>query len=147
MKMTRRQYMFKWNLGLTARLAYALSTVMILFLSSAFISLANADTEIIPPPDYYILDGSQGSSGTDLENEQMSFQQGTVKEDLRDSQDNQEAYRDRWQMRKSEYRLLEEYAAWLRDHEEPGSGTFGPAGFGLGTIPMPTFFDILINIF
>jgi hypothetical protein len=136
--------MFKKNLGLTTKLAFGLSTLLILFLSSSFISLAKADEAIPPLPTFGDM---QGTDSSDLDSSRINCEKGKIMEQLRDNEDEQAAYRERWQERKSRYRLIEEYAAWLRDHEEPGSGHFGPAGFGQYVIPLPTFFDIIMNVF
>lgn len=144
--------MFKWNLGLTTKLAYALSTVTILFLSSAFISLANADIVDLPGP--VTISSPGGVSGCDAE--EFNGIDGNVRriQDRYDNhQDEQASYVNRWQERKNEYRLYEEYAAWLRDHEYPGSGGFGPQGIPVEpncspvTLGLPTFVSMILNSF
>lgn len=150
--MTRRQYMFRWNLGLTTRLAYALSTITILFLSSAFISLANAS--IADPPGPVTIDPPAGVSGSDAEELRgMDADPRRIKARLENNRDNQESYINRWQERKNKYRLYEEYAAWLRDHQDPGGGNFGPQGipgepgFTPITLGLPTFVSMILNSF
>ena len=145
--------MLRWDLTLTTKLAYALSTVIVLFLSSAFISLANAAIDDDDGPLY--MDSGVGMEGVDGEDQFNAIGNvNRIRHNQEIHQRNQDSYIERWQVRKHEYRLLEEYADWLRDHESPGSGNFGPQGFGYGDdglpqmmMPIATFFDIIQSIF
>ncbi len=144
--------MFRWNLGLTTKLAYALSTITILFLSSAFISLANAGIADAPGP--VTIDPPAGVSGGDAEEVKgMDADVNRIKARLENHMDEQASYVDRWQERKNKYRLYEEYAAWLRDHQNPGSGGFGPQGIPGDpsctpiTLGLPTFVSMILNSF
>jgi len=144
--------MFRWNLGLTTKLAYALSTVTILFLSSAFISLANAG--IMDPPGPVSIDPPAGVSGCDADELRgIDANARRITERYENHRNKQQSYIDRWQERKNKYRLYEEYAAWLRDHQDPGGGGFGPQGIPLEpgctqiTLGLPTFVSMILNAF
>ena len=142
--------MFRWNLGLTTKLAYALSTVLILFLSSAFISLAHATPAAVTLPSVPDVPGTMaGSEGEqNIDYSYARFQQRWA--EMRKSQMN---YAERWQWRKSEYRLYEDYAGWLRDHgyyDNNPAGEYGLSWFSpmpFASIDIPTFVDMLIDIF
>ena len=144
--------MFRWNLGITTRLAYALSTITILFLSSAFITLANAG--IADPPGHISIEPPCGVSGFDAgEEEGIDCNLERLRARYENHMQNQQSYIDRWIERKQRYRLYEEYAAWLRDHQEPGSGNFGPPGYDSSpalppiTVSLPTFVDMILSSF
>jgi hypothetical protein len=139
--------MFRWNLDTTVKLAYALSTVTILFLSSAFISLAHAG-EMLPNDIDTQFMGNLAPDETG-----MDYDAGELDKNLMRHQWNQQKYIEQWERRKSTYRLYEEYAAWLRDHKDPGGGFFGPQGAGASWEPyspfMPTlqtFVDIMMSL-
>ena len=144
--------MLRWNLAFTTKLAYVLSTITLLFLSSAFISLANAG--IVDEPGPMSIEPRSGVQGYDPSGEngvQCDYDGLQARYD--DHLANQQSYIDRWTARKGEYRMLEEYAAWLRDHEEPGSGNFGPPSpdYSPGLPPiivsLPTFVDMILSSF
>lgn len=144
--------MFRSNLALTTKLAYVLSLIMVLFLSSAFIGLANAG--IVDAPGPMTVDPPCGVSGFDAGEERgMDYNLERLKARYENHMRNQQSYIDRWIERKQKYRLYEEYAAWLRDHQEAGSGNFGPPGFyGSPAIPpitasLPTFVDMILSSF
>jgi hypothetical protein len=80
----------------------------------------------------------------------MDYNPEALREDMLRDRPYQESYAERWWSRKAEYRLWEEWASWLRDHEDPGSGDFYPDRGA--TIPyvlhmsLPTFIDMLMDV-
>lgn len=144
--------MFRLNLANTTKLAYVLSIITVLFLSSAFISFANAG--MVDPPGHISIDPPSGVSGFDAGEEKgMDYSIERLRARYESHMRNQQSYIDRWIERKYKYRLYEEYAAWLRDHEEPGSGNFGPPGYYNSstfppiTVSLPTFVDMILSSF
>ncbi len=147
--------MFRWDLGLTTKLAFAMSTVLILFLSSAFISLAHANTVVIPPG---MPDGMPGTTAGNEEEVKVDYSFARFRDMWNDMKAGQESYVERWAQRKSKYRMYEDYAQWLRDHGyfDDDGGTepqWGPSpwyapGPGLvGPWTLPTIIDVLLEIF
>ena len=142
--------MFRWNLGLTTKLAYALSTVVVLFLSSAFISLAHADQGVVPAPPAPGMPGTMvGSEGE----EYIDYDYARFHQHWAEMRRAQLDYTERWAWRERQYRLYEDYAGWLRDHgyfsthptDEYNATWFQPMPFA--SINIPTFVDMLIDIF
>lgn len=147
--------MFRWNLGLTTKLAYALSTVLILFLSSAFISLAQAEVE--PGAEPKIPGMPENMVGSEGE-VKIDYYAVRFQRMWKDIQASQESYVERWQHRKSKYRMYEEWASWLRDHgyfDDGGAAPqWGPGGGGpvyspatYGPLSLPSIVDLLLDLF
>jgi hypothetical protein len=146
--------MLRWNLGLTTRLAYALSTVLILFLSSAFISLAHAGQFV--GDDQTPDEMPEGLVGSDSE-PKIDYEWGRMQAEWARMRAVQDKYTERWQWRKSKYRLYEELADWWRDHGYQGDygtggmpGTSGSPYFSpwfYGPLSLPSFVDLIIDVF
>ena len=145
----------KRKLGLTTKIVYGLSTVLILFLSSAFIGLAEAAVEVCDDPVVPNIPDNMVGSEVDQD---FDYEAVRFREMWEQLQANQESYVDRWQWRKSKCRLYEHYAAWLRDHgyydNGGGSPQSGPMDGGpvyspmfFGPISLPSFIDMLMDIF
>ena len=142
--------MFRWNLGLTTKLAYALSTVLILFLSSAFISLAHAGVEPGTGPEMPGMPGTLAGSEGEVK---IDHSAARFREMWKDIEASQEGYVERWQHRKSEYRLYEDWAKWLRDHGYFDGGGAGPQWAPVGPpsiydpLSIPTVVGMLLDLF
>ena len=148
--------MFRWNLGLTTKLAYAMSTVLILFLSSAFISLAHAGDGVTPEPAGSGFPGSMTGVNQDGE---LDYDYARFHKRWEKIKNSQESYIERWEWRKCKYRMYEDWADWLRRHGYYDTGSsgaeWGPGGGGgprfssmpFNPVNLPTFVDMLIDLF
>ena len=147
--------MLNSNLGLTMRIAYALSTVLILFLSSAFLSLAHAQDGVTPEQPKAGFSGSMGSVNQD---DNIDYDFARFRKRWEMIKNSQKGYVERWYWRECTYSSYEDWADWLRRHgyydgeSDPqwapggGGGPFFSAMF-FNPVNLPTFVDMIIDIF
>ena len=144
--------MLKRNLGITVKLAYVMTAILVFFLSTAFMSLANAAPIGGTPLSDFDGYGDEQVSSSGHHPNNMQIER--FKDRWRGTLEGQKNYQERWEFRKRQYRGYEEYGRWVRDHEQSmgifDAGGSGPdrsnSGFSFMPPLLPSFVDLIMAI-